>query len=196
MSLIRPLVISGPSGCGKGTLIKFALSTYPDCVGLSSSFTTRAPRKGEVHGKDYFFVSKEEFEEVTFSLQKTKAPPISWVSLSSRKHWSDFSQGKAIKENKLLEYVNYNGNFYGTHVDQVTQIAKENKVSLELFVLISFIHCSLFGSRSAFWTLKSLEPRKSTREKTLAPISFSSGLLPSRTWSFVSWKEEQKTRRQ
>ncbi|MGE4571476.1 MAG: guanylate kinase [Candidatus Izemoplasmatales bacterium] len=57
------VVISGPSGVGKGTIRK-ALFKIPDnnfCY--SVSMTTRKPRQGEVDGVDYFFVSREEFEE-------------------------------------------------------------------------------------------------------------------------------------
>lgn len=54
------LVISGPSGVGKGTLVKALKARRPD-VTESVSCTTRAPRAGETHGKEYFFLSKEEF---------------------------------------------------------------------------------------------------------------------------------------
>ena len=54
------LVISGPSGAGKGTLYGRVLAADPDMT-FSVSYTTRAPRPGEVDGKDYRFVSEEEF---------------------------------------------------------------------------------------------------------------------------------------
>ena len=57
------MVVSSPSGGGKGTLIRSVLQTVPD-VGYSVSYTTRAPREGEVNGKHYFFVSVEEFREM------------------------------------------------------------------------------------------------------------------------------------
>lgn len=56
------IVMSGFSGAGKGTLMKRLLNDYEDYV-FSVSMTTRAPREGEVNGKDYFFVTKEEFEK-------------------------------------------------------------------------------------------------------------------------------------
>lgn len=56
------IVMSGFSGAGKGTLMKRLLNDYEDYV-FSVSMTTRAPREGEVDGKDYFFVTKEEFEK-------------------------------------------------------------------------------------------------------------------------------------
>ena len=54
-------VITGPSGVGKGTLIKRLLSRCPN-LELSISATTREPRQGEVDGVDYHFLSAEEFE--------------------------------------------------------------------------------------------------------------------------------------
>jgi guanylate kinase len=57
------IVVSSPSGGGKGTLIDRVLKTVPD-VGYSVSYTTRPPREGEQHGREYFFVSTEEFEEM------------------------------------------------------------------------------------------------------------------------------------
>lgn len=55
------LILSGPSGCGKSTLLKEVYKEISDYY-FSISTTTRSPRDGEVHGVDYFFVSKEEFE--------------------------------------------------------------------------------------------------------------------------------------
>lgn len=57
------VVVSGLSGAGKGTICKRLLEKYPDYV-LSVSATSRKPRLGEVDGKDYFFISKEQFEEM------------------------------------------------------------------------------------------------------------------------------------
>lgn len=75
-------VLSGFSGSGKGTIMKELLQKY-DNYALSISATTRQPREGEMHGKEYFFLSKEEFEQL-------------------------------IKEEKLIEYAQYVGNYYGT----------------------------------------------------------------------------------
>ena len=56
------LVVSGPSGVGKGTICKEYLSSYDDCA-LSVSATTRAPRDGETDGVSYFFLSHDEFRK-------------------------------------------------------------------------------------------------------------------------------------
>lgn len=56
------IIISGFSGAGKGTLVNKLISEH-DRFALSISMTTRNPREGEVNGREYFFVSKEEFEK-------------------------------------------------------------------------------------------------------------------------------------
>ena len=56
------LIVSGLSGAGKGTICKRIMEKYPDYE-LSISATTRDPRPGEVDGREYFFITKEEFEE-------------------------------------------------------------------------------------------------------------------------------------
>jgi guanylate kinase len=55
-----PLILSAPSGGGKTTIARRLLETRSD-VGYSISCTTRAPRGGEANGRDYFFLTKEEF---------------------------------------------------------------------------------------------------------------------------------------
>lgn len=57
------VVVSGFSGAGKGTLMKELLKQY-DNYALSVSATTRQPREGEKDGEDYFFVSKERFQQM------------------------------------------------------------------------------------------------------------------------------------
>ena len=57
------IVLSAPSGCGKGTILKEILDQSED-IRLSVSATTRSPRPGEEDGKDYFFLDRKEFEEM------------------------------------------------------------------------------------------------------------------------------------
>lgn len=57
------LVVSGPSGAGKGTICKEIINRNKD-IKLSVSATTRNPREGEVHGVNYFFLKKEEFKKM------------------------------------------------------------------------------------------------------------------------------------
>ncbi len=76
------IVLSGPSGVGKSTVIAELLSERKD-IYFSVSFTTRQPRPGEVDGVNYNFVTRPEFERM-------------------------------IRDNELLEYAEYVGNYYGT----------------------------------------------------------------------------------
>ena len=55
-------VFSGPSGVGKGTLNARLFAEFGDQIAFSVSATTRAPREGEIDGKHYFFISRQEFE--------------------------------------------------------------------------------------------------------------------------------------
>ncbi len=56
----RLIVFTGPSGVGKGTLLRSLLARHPELY-LTTSVTTRAPRAGEVNGQHYYFVDREEF---------------------------------------------------------------------------------------------------------------------------------------
>lgn len=56
-------IFCAPSGSGKSTMVKHLLHTYPNQFELSISCTTRPPRGQEVHGKEYYFISVDEFQE-------------------------------------------------------------------------------------------------------------------------------------
>jgi len=57
------VVITGPSGVGKGTLVRSLLKRHPE-IYVSISMTTRSPRPGEIDGQDYFFVTPEKFQDL------------------------------------------------------------------------------------------------------------------------------------
>ena len=98
--LPKPIVICGPSGVGKGTLIEMLFKRFPnDQFGFSVSHTTRKPRPGEVDGKDYNFTSVEAIK-------------------------------KEIDEGKFLEYAEVHGNYYGTSVRAVESVQKQNRVCI------------------------------------------------------------------
>ncbi|SCV41118.1 Guanylate kinase [Bacillus subtilis] len=98
------IVLSGPSGVGKGTVRQAIFSQEDKKFEYSISVTTRSPREGEVNGVDYFFKTREEFEQM-------------------------------IADNKLLEWAEYVGNYYGTPVDYVEQTLQDGKdVFLEIEV--------------------------------------------------------------
>ena len=97
------IVLSGPSGVGKGTVCKALRNIMPDLV-YSVSATTRSIRQGEQDGVNYFFKTKEEFLSM-------------------------------IDTDRLLEWAEYVGNYYGTPRSFVEQtIADGNDVILEIEV--------------------------------------------------------------
>ena len=90
-------VVSSPSGGGKGTLIQRVLKKIPD-LSYSVSFTTRAPRSGEVDGREYFFVSQEKFEQMAADNEF-----LEWANVhgklygtSSKQVFAEISEGRDI----------------------------------------------------------------------------------------------------
>lgn len=59
----KPIVISGPSGVGKGTLISMLMKEFPSMFGFSVSHTTRAPRENEINGIHYHFTERSLMED-------------------------------------------------------------------------------------------------------------------------------------
>lgn len=92
MSKGRLLIVSGPSGSGKDTILKKVFERMPE-IKFSISSITRPMREGEVEGEKYNFVSREYFEEM-------------------------------IKNDALLEYNTYVGNYYGTPKAPVMEVIK------------------------------------------------------------------------
>lgn len=87
------IVISGPSGAGKGSVIQ-KLREINNNIWLSISMTSRAIRSNDIPNETYFFVSRNEFEE-------------------------------RIKDDIFLEYSMYNGNYYGTPKDKISDKLNE-----------------------------------------------------------------------
>jgi guanylate kinase len=73
-------VLSAPSGTGKSTLARQLVQQVPD-LNFSVSFTTRQPRPGEVHGKDYFFV-----DDATFDAMVAQDGFVEWVRVYARRY--------------------------------------------------------------------------------------------------------------
>ena len=95
------IVISGPSGAGKGTIIH-ELVEKNDNLWVSISMTSREIRTNDIPDQTYFFVSRDEFE-------------------------------RRIKEGVFLEYAEYNGNYYGTPKDKISDMLNSGKdVILEI----------------------------------------------------------------
>lgn len=85
----RLIVLSGPSGVGKSTVIAQLRKAAPQ-IWLSVSATTRAPRPGETHGVDYFFVSDEEFDAMVAQGQF-----LEWASFAGNRYGTP---RKAVQE--------------------------------------------------------------------------------------------------
>ena len=64
MDQAKLIIFSAPSGAGKSSLIRILIELGEKSIELSVSATTRLPREGEVHGKDYFFISDDEFNQM------------------------------------------------------------------------------------------------------------------------------------
>lgn len=88
-------VISGPSGSGKGTVVEILREKCPG-VGVSVSATSRSPRPGEKEGVNYYYKTREQFEEL-------------------------------IRAGGVLEYTEYNGNYYGTLKSEAERIISEGR---------------------------------------------------------------------
>jgi len=116
------LVISGPSGAGKGTLCKALIKKFDD-LHYSVSFTTRNPRPGEVDGKEYFFVKKEEFWDMV-----KRNEFIEWAEVYGNYYGTPWRELKAALEqgtNLILE-IDTQG---------AMQIKKKFKNGVFIFVL-------------------------------------------------------------
>lgn len=93
-------VIVAPSGAGKSTLVNALLEREPD-IGLSISFTTRAPRPGEVPGREYFFVSKEEFQAMAERGEFLEHAEVYGNWYGTSRHWIE--KTRATGSDVILE---------------------------------------------------------------------------------------------
>jgi guanylate kinase len=92
------IVVSGPAGVGKGTVVSLVRERDRDVV-FSVSATSRSPRPGEIDGVNYFFITREKFQEM-------------------------------IRDNEMLEWVEYCGNYYGTPRAYVEDELRKGKIVL------------------------------------------------------------------
>ena len=102
MNTGKLIVLSAPSGCGKTTIAKAIMKKYPSML-FSVSATTRKKREGETHGKDYFFLTKEEFEQ-----RISKGDLVEWEKYPNEAR----------------------GNYYGTLKSEVDRALNGGKVML------------------------------------------------------------------
>ena len=102
------LIISGPSGVGKGTICKALLQQYPDEYALSISVTSRQPRFNEVNGREYFFKTPEMFESMIANGELLEYATYAGNYYGTPRAWVEeqLSQGISV----ILE-IEYQGGF-------------------------------------------------------------------------------------
>ncbi len=91
------IVLTGPSGVGKGTLVKLLLERHPQ-LRLSISATTRQPRPGEVDGVDYYFLNKKDFETAILNHEL-----LEWAEYAGNYYGTP--QAQVIQQIELGNYV-------------------------------------------------------------------------------------------
>lgn len=104
------IIFSAPSGAGKTTIVKRLLQTYEDRIAFSISASTREPRGNEIHGKDYYFISKEEF-----------------LHRIAKKEFVEFEEV-------------YSGTFYGTLRSEIERIWSQGKAVIFDIDVIGGLH--------------------------------------------------------
>lgn len=106
MNKNNPLMIIGPSAVGKDTMINRLKNKYPEVIYKLPSYTTRPKREGEIDGKDYYFVTKQEFSELKnngklFGIQKYND---NWYASNKSK------LNEALENKNKIVILNYNIN--------------------------------------------------------------------------------------
>ena len=114
-------VITGPSGVGKGTIVRKILESHSE-VWLSISATTRKPRSGEIDGEHYFFLEKENFKELI-----NKEGFLEWASFSNNFYGTP---KKTVKE-KMEKGINV---LLEIELEGARQIRKSYPKALQIFI--------------------------------------------------------------
>jgi guanylate kinase len=119
--MARVVVITGPSGVGKGTLIRALRDRIPE-LELSVSATTRAPRPGEEHGRDYWFFSREEFD------RKIDAGDfVEWAEYSGNRYGT-------LRQDLDLRVANDRPVLLEIEVQGARQVAESMPEALRIFI--------------------------------------------------------------
>jgi len=117
------IVLSGPSGVGKGTVVKKFINDVNLNLAYSVSMTTRQPRAGEVHGVNYFFVTKEEFLKAV-----DNGDMLEYAEFVGNYYGTPLSEVERLREqgkNVLLEI----------EVQGATQVAEKCKDAVSIFIM-------------------------------------------------------------
>ena len=125
-SLGNLTVLTGPSGVGKGTIVRKILESHSD-VWLSISATTRQPRSGEVEGKHYFFLQKKNFQQII-----DKEGFLEWASFSN----NFYGTPKNIVKEKIEKGTNV---LLEIELEGARQIRKSFPEALQIFLLESVL---------------------------------------------------------
>jgi len=120
-SLGNLTVLTGPSGVGKGTIVRKILDSHSD-VWLSISATTRKPRSGEIEGEDYFFLNKKNFQEIIDS-----EGFLEWASFSN----NYYGTPKKIVKEKIEQGINV---LLEIELEGARQIRKSFPEALQIFI--------------------------------------------------------------
>ncbi len=120
-SLANLTVLTGPSGVGKGTIVRKILDSHND-VWLSISATTRQPRSGEIDGEHYFFLEKKNFQEII-----DKEGFLEWASFSN----NFYGTPKKIVKEKIDEGIKV---LLEIELEGARQIRKSFPEALQIFL--------------------------------------------------------------
>ena len=114
-------VITGPSGVGKGTIVRKILDNHSD-IWLSISATTRQPRPGEIDGQHYLFLEKKDFQKII-----DQGDFLEWASFSSNLYGTP----KTIVKEKIEEGINV---LLEIELEGARQIRKTFPEALQIFL--------------------------------------------------------------
>jgi guanylate kinase len=122
MSKGRLIVLTGPSGVGKGTLLRSLVHRHPDLY-VSVSVTTRAPRPSEVDGQNYYFVTRPQFERM--------------VAQGELLEWAEFAGNCYGTPRRAVEEKIQDGKWVILEIelDGARQIRKTFPIALRMFIL-------------------------------------------------------------
>jgi len=152
----RLIVVSGPSGAGKDTLIRAALEAIPE-LALIASATTREPREGEVDGRDHVFLSREEFER--------------WIEEDKLLEWAEYSGNLYGTPKQSVEELLENGRSVMLRIELqgARQIKERRPDAVMVFVLAPSLEETRRRLESrATESSESLESRMATALKEIA----------------------------